>query len=495
MSIVKIPTTHFVTSAKRQYADIDTAIVREAIQNSIDAGATEIQVETGPTWCKVTDNGCGMDEAILVNAMLTMSGTHKSHSGAIGGFGSAKECLIFMHDHYELHTLDNLVRGSVLEYDLTKTDYLQGTAITMHFHESYNFNGDTFVRKAKDWLAKCDTTANVTINGISIPRNIVRTEVKDLGWCKVYCEDTAEVVSHANVRIKGVCMFSPYIGDIRKNIAVEIVNPSTEILTSNRDGLQWSYAEILQKLCTEIATDKQSFGRLYNTITRYTGNSRSFINKVIRDLKEIGERFTTPAGIAAKSAIDEIEKSIEAGTMEPQEAMVKLRTVSKTVDEGWIIDKKIDDYINEVDFHIQINDKGYEKVPEEIVPGAKMKLKYCKLACLWKAALKHVFETNYMDSCYCIGWIVDQGAEAAYVSKDGVELFLLNPYTSSKKNFKNKKEMVFNILMTAAHEIAHRRHKYHDESFVAASEKLLHKAISELPSYRSLLAKAEKETI
>ncbi len=495
MSIVKIPTTHFVTSAKRQYADIDTAIVREAVQNSIDAGATEIQIVTGKDWCKVIDNGCGMSETLLIDAMLTMSGSHKSHSGAIGGFGAAKEILLFQHEKYVIHTLDNLVHGSVLEYDLTKTDFFQGTAITMHFHSSYEFDEENFVRKAKDWLSKCDTTANITINGSSVPRLVVRTEVKDLEWGKVYCEDIKETVNHMTVRIKGVCMFSPWIGDVKKNIVLEIVKPSTEILTSNRDGLQYQFSEIMQKLCAEISTDKQSFGRLHNTITRYTGNTRSFINKVIRSLKEFGEKTATSTGIAVKAAIEEIEKEIEAGNIQPQEAIVKLRTISKSVDDGWIIDKKIDDYINDVDFHVQINDKGYEKVPDEIAPSTKMKIKYRKLACLWKAALKHVFQSNYMDASYCIGWIVDQNAEAQYSSKDGLEMFLLNPYLSTKKNFKNKKEMVYSILLTAAHEIAHRRQKYHDESFVQVSEKLLLKAISELSSYRSLLAMAEKETI
>jgi hypothetical protein len=494
MSVVKIPTSHFILSAKRQYADVDTAIVREATQNSVDAGSTEIKIETGPTWCKITDNGCGMSEQVLTDAMLTLSGSYKS-SSSIGGFGMAKELLILSMEKYEIHTLDNLVHGSVLEYDLTKTNFFQGTAITMHFHSSYNYDEDNFVRKAKDWLAKCDTTANITINGSTVPRHIVRTEVKDLGWGKVYCEDSKETVCHMNVRIKGVCMFSPYIGDVKKNIVLEVTNPSIEILTSNRDGLQWSYGEILQKLCTEITTDKQSFGRLHNTITRYTGNTRSFINKVIRSLKEMGDRISTPTGLAVKAAIAEIEKEMEAGNIEPQEAIVKLRTMSKTVDDGWIIDKKLDDYINDVDFHIQINDKGYEKIPDEIAPSTKMKLKYRKLACLWKAALKHVFESNYMEASYCIGWIVDQNSEAAYSSKDGLEMFLLNPYLASRKDFKNKKEMVYSILVTAAHEVAHRRQKYHDESFVQVSEKLLLKAISELSSYRSLLSKAAKETI
>lgn len=496
MSFVQIPTTHFVTSAKRQYADIDTAIVREAVQNSIDAGATRIVIETGPTWCRVTDNGCGMTEDVLVGAMLTMSGSHKSHSGAIGGFGAAKEILLFQHEKYELHTLDNHVNGSVLEYNLTKTDFIQGTAITMHFHESYEFKESYFVSKAKAWLKNCNTTATILINGEEVERLVVSHVVKDLGWGKLYCEESNETKTHMVTRIKGVCMFQSYIGNIKKNIVLEITQPSTEILTSNRDGFQWSYAEIVQKLTEEITIDKKSFGRLHNTITRISGNSRTFINRVLRVLIQKPQMTLTTSGASVKAVLEELEKEVETGVTTPDVAITRLREMSKDIEDGWVITQKLDNYINDVDFYIQINDAGYEKIPAEISPSLKMKKKYRKLACLWKAALKHVFEANGLDASYCIGWIIDKDSLAKYIRHDGVEKFLLNPYLiNSQIDKKDKKQMVTNILMTAAHEVAHRWQQYHDEAFVGAYEKILLKSLSSLSSYRTLLIAAETETL
>ena len=495
MSIVRIPTTHFIISAKRQYTDIDTAIVREAIQNSIDAGATNIAIETGLTWCKITDNGCGMTEEVLTNAMLTMSGSHKSNSGAIGGFGAAKEILLFMHQKYELHTLDNQVNGSVLEYELIKTNFIQGTAITMHFHESYNFNQESFVNKAVEWLKNCDTTAIITINGNQVSHLSVLHEVKDLGWGKLYCEDCSNINTHMVIRIKGVCMFRSYIGNINKKIVLEITNPSTEILTSNRDGLQWAYSDIVQKLIEEITIDKKSFGRLHNTITCISGNSRSFINTVLRVLIQEPDQLTT-TGTSVRSALTELENAIQTGAVTQDDAIIRLREMSKDMSDGWVITQKLEEYINEVDFYIQINDSGYEKIPEEISPSMKMKSKYRKLACLWKAALKHVFKSNNMSANYCIGWIIDKQALAKYVRSGGIEKFLLNPYLVNENiDIKNKKEMVHNILMSAAHEVAHRTFQYHDESFVGSYEKLLLKSISSLSSYRTLLIAAESETL
>lgn len=495
MSIVRIPTTHFVTSAKSQYADVDTAIVREAIQNSIDAGATTINVETGPTWCKITDNGSGMTEEVLVAAMLTLSGSYKSNSGSIGGFGMAKECLCFQHERYEIHTLDNYVNGKVLEYDMSKADFIQGTAITMHFHDSYNYVESIFVSKAVNWLRRCDTSATITINGESVGKTQVLRVVKDLDWGLLYCEESEETHQYLTVRIKGVCMFQLYVGDIKKVIVLEIVKPSVEILTSNRDGFQWTYQDIVQKLVAEITIDKKSFGKFHNTITCITGNSRSFINTVLQVLIQKPDQLTN-CGSSFKAKLVELQNQIESGTTSQEVAITQLREMSKDIADGWVVNKKLDDYINEVDFYIQINDPGYEKIPDEIAPSAKMKSKYRKLACLWKAALKHVFKSNNMDARYCIGWILDENVEAKYVRCDGVEKFLLNPYLKNNKiDSKNKKEMVHNILMSAAHEVAHRRHSYHDESFVATYEYLLLKSISSLSSYRTLLLAAESETL
>lgn len=496
MSIVKIPTTHFVTSAKRQYSDIDVAIVREAVQNSVDAGARLIQIEIGTNWCRVSDDGCGMTQEILVDAMLTMSGTHKNNSGAIGGFGAAKEILLFQHEKYEIQTLDNKVVGSILEYEMTKSVPRKGTSIAMFFHESYGFNQGLFIAKARTWLSQCDAPAVITINGEEMPRLNASREVKDLGWGKLYCEDTKETTQYMTVRIKGVSMFRVWIGDVQKSIVLEITKPSTDILTSNRDGFQYEQDTEVRKLIEQITIDKSSFGRLHQTMTRITGNSRSFISRVIRQILATNLNTGTTDVVAVRTKVETIQAQVEGGSMDTDTAITHLKEMAKDIPDGWVIDRKIKDYINDVDFYIQINDKGYEKIPDAISPSKKMKKKYHSLACLWKATLKHVFYANSMTANFCIGWIIDSGAMAQYSAKNGTEMYLLNPFTiNSKINKKNKKEVVHNLLITAAHEVAHRRCGYHDENFAAYSEKILLNALTTLSSYRALLADAKRETI
>ena len=89
MATVRIPESHFIKNARRQYRDPDTTLVREALQNSLDAGATHVEFEFGDDSFQVTDNGCGMTAERMVEALLTLSGTSKP-AGAVGGFGAAK---------------------------------------------------------------------------------------------------------------------------------------------------------------------------------------------------------------------------------------------------------------------------------------------------------------------------------------------------------------------------------------------------------------------
>jgi hypothetical protein len=155
----------------------------------------------------------------------------------------------------------------------------------------------------------------------------------------------------------------------------------------------------------------------------------------------------------------------------------------------------LDCHINDVDFYIQVNDKGYEKIPEDIMPSDKMKKKYRVLACQWKVALKYVFTANGMNADYCIGWVIDEKVVASYMNTDGVEKFLLNPFMLGKKDYKNKKEMITHLVLTACHEVAHRMTKYHDENFIAHSEVLMTKTLAYISSYREIVKDAENETI
>jgi hypothetical protein len=512
MSLVRIPTSHFVQSAKRQYSDIDTAIIREAIQNSVDAGSTRIEIEVGENFCRVKDNGCGMSIEVLESALLTMSGTHKSYSGAIGGFGAAKEILLFQHASYEILTLDNHVKGSVLEYELTKQTVLgepyQGTIITMNFHESYNFDKDTFDYKAKQFLSKCDVEADITYNGEIIPRYIVQTMIKDIDWAQIYCEDSTDEHEYLAVRIKGVLMFEYFVAKgLKKKIVLDITKPSVEILCANRDSLQWDPSQQLQKLVREISVDKQSFGRLHKTISRFKGkNSRSFINEILKplmnsliELKNIaGEEIEENIALA-HFAVQDIQSRVELKNIEESEAVQEIKNILARHNISGIgekfVDEKMENFINNVDFYIQINDEGYDSIPDEIAPTDKMKPKYRKMGQMWKASLAHVFKSNGMNAEYCLGWIVDKTAVAGYLNDDGIEKFFLNPYHMRDKKFKNKKEMMTYMLLSAAHEVAHRTNSYHDERFTAHVEEIMFKTFSAMSSYKEIIKNAEKESI
>ena len=51
------------------------SVVKELVENAIDAGATRVTIEIqngGMTFIRISDNGCGMDEEQLANIMDRM---------------------------------------------------------------------------------------------------------------------------------------------------------------------------------------------------------------------------------------------------------------------------------------------------------------------------------------------------------------------------------------------------------------------------------------
>ena len=85
-----------------------TALIRQFLQNSLDAGAKRVDFLTGDGYLMVRDNGRGITRERMVEALLTMGGTDKPE-GAIGGFGNAKIALLFSHEAYRIRALDTIV--------------------------------------------------------------------------------------------------------------------------------------------------------------------------------------------------------------------------------------------------------------------------------------------------------------------------------------------------------------------------------------------------
>ena len=109
---------------------------REAIQNAVDAGATQVdctveELPDGQWKCTCTDNGSGMDERTLYDIFLVAGATSKG-AGDTGGFGQAKKLLFVAWGYWEIHTRDLLVVGQndMHEDHPVPASYIQGTRLT-----------------------------------------------------------------------------------------------------------------------------------------------------------------------------------------------------------------------------------------------------------------------------------------------------------------------------------------------------------------------------
>jgi len=121
MATVAIPDIHFLRSIKLQYSDPSAAIVRETLQNSLDAGASRIAIETGEDWASFNDDGSGMTPERMIDALLTFGGSFKPE-GSIGGYGIAKELILFSHFCYRIESNETIVDGRVLNYEMRRAE-------------------------------------------------------------------------------------------------------------------------------------------------------------------------------------------------------------------------------------------------------------------------------------------------------------------------------------------------------------------------------------
>jgi len=107
---IVLPTFHFAKRVRQQYNNVCRALIRELIQNSMDAGATTLHFSTPDTHKLIaSDNGCGMSLEEFRKYYLALGGSKKP-PGSLGCFGAAKE-LTFAMAHWEIRSLDFVCTG------------------------------------------------------------------------------------------------------------------------------------------------------------------------------------------------------------------------------------------------------------------------------------------------------------------------------------------------------------------------------------------------
>lgn len=259
---------NFFKKEKLMYSNWGFSVIRELFQNSIDAGASLINVEiirdNGELILTFIDDGCGMTEDVLLDHLLCLGGTNKDSDDMTGGFGAAKKILFFAHNHYKIKTLDNIVDGSGDLFNigkLSEDEYVNGSAITISlslddddqggYLASYQIqkaiqdiinlsaiNREIHIKSESMNFDDVITMSNQ--NGIKINEEI--EFIYDLVDAENDDQENESFTSGLPVLVNGLLSYIEGYSKIRtnnliKNIRYNINGKSVDYLTVNRDGL------------------------------------------------------------------------------------------------------------------------------------------------------------------------------------------------------------------------------------------------------------------
>lgn len=461
---VEVTGEYFLKMARADYRNYQQALWREIYQNSIDAGAKEIQVEFDKEERSITvrDDGCGMSLEILTEKLLALGGSYKAE-GSTGAFGKAKELELFSWKEYLLHTHNLLLMGSGDDYTITETeDNFDGTSITLYIQEYEYFEDICYF--AEDVAKRIETNCKIYVSGYQIGCSYPKGEyIKTLEVGDIYVNHDLPASYYAKMRINGIWMFDQYVGEEMPHITVELSGDSIKSLTSNRDGLKGSCLESANEFFRKLAADRRStlFPDKELVTIRARGTDGEVIELSDEDMAYL-ERFSSDAMedyIALAAKFISVKSNLEV-----DELLTKIRLVSENFDR-W-------DYSQLKYFGFRWDtvhkfEKGQEKEARHFLDGTPQNAKRAKtLLSIWGEILKQTFLDLRVFKTFTIGFCWDSNQQASIQKNDDGLFFYLNPNVLEKYPLTNKRFLVRKLRKLAAHEISHLWIQYHDEMFM-----------------------------
>lgn len=480
----------FFVSAMDDYTDWREAWWREAIQNSLDAGATEVNcsVEALPdNTYRVTceDNGTGMSKDVLRNVFMRFKGTLKQ-GASTGGFGEAKRLLLLPWLSYEVHTQDTLMNGSGMAYKTVDTAMRRGTRI------SVVMPGDRFTShvSAVAYIGKCYAPRikfTVSRDGDSQrveaklnPGKVVGTLA---GVAEVRHGKEALYRHSILVRIKNpergmaLAMFSEYVDsdDVPGQLVVDIVADSVNILTSNRDAFRkWGRdgTDLGRRVSQELSVFKNDLAQDAKRVLRrgkqperfkYIGTGKFVPELAARKRRqdrvlsalgdfepqgkrqevghnEVGAHLGDSQMRQISEAIESIERDEEARAEGPSagNAMMppgyRQELLSSIAFRGAAhVESALRQMAWEPDFYLHSEIDGF-RIPARFKPES-MTYEVRRLVRLWTEVCRYVLMLLNCGREFGVGLIFSDESAAAFLKsgEDGSEEWLLlNPYNMRK---------------------------------------------------------------
>lgn len=506
----------FFTTALRDYEDWREKWFRECVQNSVDGGATRIdisvEVRSDGVIVSCEDNGRGMDREVLLNKFLVLGGTTKvGAGGSTGGFGKAKELLVLPWLSWSVHTRDAIVDGSGIEYEVRNASFLDGTKITVVMPPDQC----TSAAAAEAFIEKCNILGvKFTVNGKSVQAKLRSgEEIADFdGKAKLFHNRKAESdYSVLLVRANGLYMFYLWVtAGVPGTLILELTRPSIELLSANRDGFRdVGLKRSVQEFVNQLAKDTSSALKKKKGIVRekYRGSGKFEVTQ--RDLEStilenegalLPETKTLSDEQVGKIAdvLDYVEKEADerqSWGMSSDELASPPELVLRA--NGDIARAMLDDLrmggttqleaaIAQLswtpDFYL-INDIEDFKVPPTLRPE-RMAVRTRQLLTYWAELCRFVLIQLGSKKRYGVGFVISETTAAAHVHEDGEDWLVLNPFKKrpqpKRQPWEEKIEGEFYSLSdkddlawlyaAAVHECTHIADGiiYHDESFSTA---------------------------
>jgi hypothetical protein len=522
MGNVSVPRSYFVKTAVRDYNDPFRALIREFLQNSRDAGATEVDFNFHNHRLSVKDNGCGMTREIIETKLMALGETSKGVEHT-GGFGVAKILLFFAHDSYAIYTKGLAVKGQGGSYTIEDRDPMnsrwdeptmtQGVQAEITFSQeviSSTFSTEDLVRICEQEVRKSCLDMAVRVQGTLVPtENRKGRSVAEIGpglaLHKRRCDDSQH---YASVRVNGLHMFQLYVGECKYILHVELSGYSTEYLTSNRDGLRGDWRRKVEKACQEFVLNTSQGNK--TALKLYKGASSRFSEDSLKPLVDsvndkVSALLSSDSDTGTISA--EIHKLMDETLAERPELKdsvtkllsnlhTKLENVSSIGSSGWqnitVIDAQLAHH-----YFVETNG-NFRKLPQAWQPQ-NFKPSQTRLLELWSKIVGMVLvDAGKVGAEFNVGFLLDDGSEgdvalAKYRKRsDNTDLFLLNAtkYGDEKRlpiKRKRRTELVLWLLDLAVHEVTHScGNELHNETFMKKEVSIKQKALFRIKAYLSL---------
>lgn len=341
----------FWSKLLERYRNWELAWWREVAQNSRDAQATQMDfgvepgaykdIETGQSTEAMVvtayDNGVGMDADTLRRALLTRGGSVKPEA-AVGGFGDAKNLILFPWLGWKVETRDLVAFGqheSVMEPPgiHQAPSPIQGTRITVWMPLTQT-TAETY---AQQLLGRSHLPGvRVRVNGKTVSADLIGGEEvakvsildnnnnRTVGEIVASHQPNARANKGLYVRARGVYMFEEYTENIPGVVYVDVNAPAKLVFDASRNSLIGDARRFVEQLKTRLAKEPEAVLR----------SKKWKAEKIYRGTGAIEVREGRAAEVAAKVVAKHTEQFLKRQAQKKPPAATDVKQMADDVGDA-----------------------------------------------------------------------------------------------------------------------------------------------------------------